>query len=515
MSKFASPAKTATMARPVTGSIGRKATHEGYDGHELNPKSALYTLAVTSLIEPKFYESAKSGLDRLRSLTKQVTESDPEWVANFVPWLRGTGNMRSASVAVAAEYAKAGGPNARRVIASAIQRADEPAEMLGYWFSHYGKTLPAAVKRGIADGARAQYSEWTALKYDGKGRDIRFADVIDLTHPKPKDDIQSAVFKWCLDRRHNRSDIDLSGLESARLDRELQTLPIETRGDRIADAIDAGWSWERLAGWLPGGMDARAWEHVIPNMGYMARLRNLRNFEEAKVNPKALSSVADYLADPEQVAKSRQFPYRFWSAHKHANSITFGPALERALDLSVQNIPALPGRTLVMVDTSASMSPGFHSYGRGSAPISPVEIAGLFGASVWFRNPGQVDISIYADSAIPLKTSGVSLLRNMEALVREIGVVGHGTRTWPSTASQYDGHDRIIVFTDMQDHPARVSSLPDVPVYVFDLAGYGVANVEPRPGRYLFGGFTDAHFRLLPLIEAGEAEIWPWETTNA
>jgi hypothetical protein len=104
-------------------------------------------------------------------------------------------------------------------------------------------------------------------------------------------------------------------------DLELQTLPEAQRRAVLTASVNgggsttplqrAGWSWERLSGWLPGGMDAAAWEAVIPQMGFMALLRNLRNFDEAKISDSARKYVVDKLSDPEEVAKSRQFPFRF------------------------------------------------------------------------------------------------------------------------------------------------------------------------------------------------------------
>ena len=47
----------------------------------------------------------------------------------------------------------------------------------------------------------------------------------------------------------------------------------------------------------------------------------------------------------------------------------------------------------------------------------------------------------------------------------------------------------------MQDHPgnahAGIANWP-CPVYVWDLRGYGKANLDTGRGRYLFAGFTDA-----------------------
>ena len=78
---------------------------------------------------------------------------------------------------------------------------------------------------------------------------------------------------------------------------------------------EVGMTWEALARCLQGPMDANAWCAVIPSMGYMALLRNLRNFDEAGVPDEVAEQVAARLAAPEQVARARQFPMRFWVAY--------------------------------------------------------------------------------------------------------------------------------------------------------------------------------------------------------
>lgn len=99
-------------------------------------------------------------------------------------------------------------------------------------------------------------------------------------------------------------------------------------------------TWEAVAGWLQGPMDAAAWEAVIPSMGVMALARNLRNFDEAGVSDEVAETVARKIADPEQVTKSRMLPMRFYSAFNAAPSLRWGHALERALTASMANIPS-------------------------------------------------------------------------------------------------------------------------------------------------------------------------------
>lgn len=560
-----------TKTRPPAGptmTTGQALTHESGTGWEKDAKSALYTLGVTNMVsEPTFYEAADTRDNRFRDLVAQVTSEDPQWMQGFIPWLRNAANMRSAPVVAALEYAHAGGPNARAVIDSAMSRADEPAEALGYWLHCHGRKLPMAVKRGIADAACRLYTQNAAIKYDGSSRGVRMGDVVELTHPNPHriaandDDVIAAeierrldelgdytaehafsvrdnvmreaeegrieriarvstLFHHLLNRRHGTFEANPDSIESLRahgLKRLAATYEIDSiapddrraflRDHGPAELADSGFTWERLSGWLPGGMDAEAWEAIIPSMGYMALLRNLRNFEKANVNEAVLRQVADKLADPDEVARSRQFPYRFLSAYLNSGTTYFAPALEKALDLSLQNVPIFPGRTLVLVDTSASMT----SPVSQRSAIKACDIGALFAVAVAAHS--KVDFVIYATSHAAIDRLPTSVLRGTELVQRKIGSVGHGTETWPAALAHYNGQDRIVVFTDCQDHPSRAHEhLPDVPIYVWDLNGYATTNVNLiEPGRYCFGGFSDSAFRLISLIEAGQDAGWPWE----
>lgn len=527
MAKFSSSAvRTAPPVGPLS-TIGPAINHEGGIGHAKDAKSELFTLSVANLVsEATFYESAGDRDDRFRALVAEVTAVDPTWVVGLVRWLRADANMRSASAVAAVEYVRAGGPNGRRVIDSACLQADEPAEVLGYWLSRYGRSVPWPVKRGLADAAARLYTERNVLKYDTPLRGVRFADVVQLAHPTATAPWQNALFRHVLDRRHDRHRDERAADALAQLPMlanayRLDSLPEGERRAALADAdalAAAGFTWERLSGWLPGGMDAAAWEAVIPNMGVMAIIRNLRNFEEAGVRSAVLDQVAARISNPEVVAGSRQFPYRWLSAYLNSGTMRFGPALETALDLSTANIPVLPGRSLVLCDTSGSMSAPVSS--RSKVPRAGV--AALFAAATAARarSVAGADVVLcpYADTTYRAEIRS-SVLRTIQDITSSLNRVGCGTNTWPSAHEairQWGPFDRVVVFSDMQDHPTWRGDRPpaDIPVYVWDLAGYAVANVDTDVrGHYLFGGFTDAAFRLIPLLEAGRRAAWPWETT--
>ena len=532
MSKFNTTAQRRRPTTPMRVTSTPTLTHEGGSGFAKDDKTALYTLAVTNMVgEPTFYESGPDRDSRFLDLIRRVTAADPEWMQGFIPWLRDGANMRSAATVAAVEYLRAGGVHADRVIDAACQRADEPGEMLAYyWSTNDGrKTLAAALKRGLAAAAARLYTEYAVLKYDTATSAVRFGDIIDLTKPVPRGEWQSVLFRHILDRRHGyRDDIGVTGFDSLpklASAYALDDLPAGERRDALVDPqrlSDAGYTWERLSGWLPGGMDAAAWEAIIPSMPHMARLRNLRNFEDAKISKSVMREVAKSLSDPEVVAKGRQFPYRYWSAFKNSGTLYFAQALEDALDASMANVPAFTGRTLIACDTSGSMQ---NTVG-GRSQVQMFEIAALFAATVASKSEARLIQYASTYEEVPISNS---IFRTVQDIERRIGSCGHGTMTWPSVI---DAHrqfpaDRIIVFTDMQDHPAspseghtnyyshrstsrsiRSADLPDVPIYVWDLRGHETANIPNEPNRYLFGGFTDAAFRMISLLERGRDAKW-------
>jgi hypothetical protein len=293
-------------------------------------------------------------------------------------------------------------------------------------------------------------------------------------------------------------------------------LPVEARHAVLAAETErlaaAGMTWEALAGWLQGPMGKGAWEAIIPSMGCMALLRNLRNFDEAGVSDEVASQIAAKLSNPEEVARSRQLPFRFYSAYLNAPSLRWGHALDKALSLATGNVPAFRGRTLILVDTSASMT-GSRVSSRSS--VTPAQAAALFG--VVLASKGGADLYGFADRVFRHDLGkGASVLKELNRFVGRSGEVGHGTQIAESVRRTYDGHDRVIILSDMQTMNGYGGNVTDaapkhIPMYGFNLAGYQHAAMPAGSGnRHELGGFSDATFKLIPFLEAGRNAAWPF-----
>ncbi|UGT43102.1 TROVE domain-containing protein [Nocardia yamanashiensis] len=469
--------------------------------------------------ENTFYEAAGQRDSRFVALVREVAPTDLEWLTRFARWLRLEANMRSAALVLAAEAAKAsveaGQAGSRGIVNAVLQRADEPGEFLSYWIGRYGKQLPKPVKRGVADAAARLYNEKSYLKWDSDSRGVRFADVIQLTHAQPRSDRQSVLFKHAIEQRIGVAEGVPAALKVLRANASLRARDAETirgmaRSEELAAHLStAGVTWEAIPSLVNGPWTKELWESIIPSMGYAALLRNLRNFDQAGVGDEAAAKVAARLADPEQVAASRQLPMRFLSAYRAAPSLRWSYPLEQALDAAVAAIPELAGRTLILVDTSGSMRTGFSKDGT----LKRWDAAVVFGLAL-ARRCAHADLISYSNHTLrfPLQ-SGESLLRAVGRWQSDGYFIGGGTSTARSVRDTFDRHDRVIVLTDEQTAVGGDpgSAIPaSVPLYTWNLAGYQHGHGAGGANRHTFGGLSDKGFDLIALLERGRDTGWPF-----
>jgi hypothetical protein len=531
MTKFNSTTTRLAVSSPVkTEATPTGRTYEGAAGYTRDAKSELFLLAVSNLVSEKtFYEAAGERDDRFRALVHQMAVEDGEWLARFLPWLRGKANMRSAPVVAALEAVKARldaglqGLN-RQLVTTVLQRADEPGEALAYWTSRYGRAVPKPVKRGIADAVQRLYTERSLLKYDSDARGFRFGDVLELVHASPGTPWQGNLFRHTIDRRH-RADAEIPG--------ELRVLAanvmLRHRAKRDPAALldaemlhAAGMTWETVLSLAGDKVEkAKLWESLIPSMGLMALTRNLRNFDQSGVSDVVAAAVAARLADPAEVARSRQLPFRFLAAYRAAPSLRWAYPLEQALGHSLANVPALAGRTLVLVDRSPSMW-GQRMSAHSDMPWA--DAAAVFGAALALRAQAA-DLVEFGIQNGPVPFSrGESVLKVVERFRRLDGT------DIPSAVRTHlrPHHTRVVIVTDEQTRPgwlpsngygygggreARIDDLipAHVPLYMWNFGGYQHGAAPSGAGnRHTLGGLSDAAFGLIPLLEAGRNADWPF-----
>jgi hypothetical protein len=237
----------------------------------------------------------------------------------------------------------------------------------------------------------------------------------------------------------------------------------------------------------------------------MALVRNLRNFDQAGVSDEVAEQVARRISDPGEVRRSKQFPFRYLAAHRHAPSLRWGHALEKALAHSLANVPALPGRTLVLVDRSGSM------FDRPSAQtqLNRADSAAVFGTALALR-AADADLVEFGTTSRRIEVAPGDAVLKLLGRFSDLG----GTDTAAAVQQHYRGQDRVVVITDEQAYGRQdvLAAVPaQVPVYTWNLAGYRAGHgPSGKANRHTFGGLSDAAFRMVPLLESARDADWPW-----
>lgn len=133
-------------------------------------------------------------------------------------------------------------------------------------------------------------------------------------------------------------------------------------------------TWENLRS------EGKSWEYIFTNvnMGHMALLRNIRNFLKEVDNFELAKSYMDKLKSG--VLGGKQFPFRYYSAYKAIESSYEKlnhkqlalDTLEECIDISIDNMPKLKGRTMCLSDNSGSAWGAFESE-YGSVVVAEID----------------------------------------------------------------------------------------------------------------------------------------------
>lgn len=483
--------------------------HEGAQAYPMTPEMELYTAVVTTPLEDMTYEDGSNRAKRIESLATKV---DPQFLAKLAVYARTKMNLRSIPLVLLVLLAKT--HNGDRLVANAVKetvlRADEIAELLMCWqcFNPVpGRKKLGKLPKGIQNGLKESFNrfdEYQFAKYNRKDKQVTLKDALFIVHPKAKDAAQQAIF----------DKIASGTLETPYTwETELSAL-----GQQVFETPEA----KKLA--------FRAkWEELIASrkLGYMALLRNLRNILDAGVGGESIKAVCSILADPFQVRRSKQLPFRFLSAFNEISRIdspytaAIMTALEKAAEASAENISGFDFDTRVLnaCDVSGSMQ---HPISQNST-VQLYDI-GLMLAMLLQNRCKCVMSGMFGDIWKVVGLPGTAILSNVRELRRREGEVGYSTNGHLVVDYLIENKikmDKVMLFTDCQMWDSRHGNetlqaswkkyrrmFPEAKLYLFDLAGYGQSPVELRKdGVALIAGWSDRVFEILEALEKGSDAI--------
>jgi 60 kDa SS-A/Ro ribonucleoprotein len=183
--------------------------------------------------------------------------------------------------------------------------------------------------------------------------------------------------------------------------------------------------------------------------------------------------------------------------------------LSKAMDLSLDNVPTLPGKTLVALDESGSMDSSYlneRSLGKTPVRISARQIGAIFACALVKKN--YCDLIGFSEWAYYVNVDPSNSILGM---VASIPIISGGTNFNSIFQTANQPYDRIIILSDMQawvgyttpkesfkEYKQRTGANPYL--YCFNLVGYGDTQF-PANKVYQLAGFSDKVFDTMKLLE--------------
>jgi len=391
-------------------------THEGAPAKRITDEQALRRSVLACLLwENQFYEDGVEIAGRIRELVPKVEAAK---VAALAVEAREAMKLRHAPLYLVREMARHATHRGlvSETLARVIQRADELAEFVAIYWADGRAPLSGQVKKGLA-AAFPKFDEYALAKYDRAGA-VRLRDVLFLCHARPRDAAQAAVWKRLIDGQLATPDT--------------WEVALSAGGDKRS-------SWERLL--------------TERRLGALALLRNLRNMKDAGVSEDlVLGGLAAMKTD-------RVLPFRFLAAARYAPQ--WEEALEQAMFRSVESREKLPGRTVLLVDVSGSMTAAL----SGRSEMLRTDAA--YGLAVLLREIAD-EVSLYTFSDTLKRVPARRGFALRDAL--DQSQPHSGTQLGAALEKIDERYDRLIVITDEQSHD-RVPA-PKGRGYVVNVASY-------------------------------------------
>ena len=391
-------------------------THEGAPAKQISPELQLRRSVLACMLwEDQFYEDGVAIAGRIRELVAKVPA---EKVAALAIEAREKMKLRHAPLLLVREMARLA--THRHLVAETltrvIQRADELTEFVAIYWSEGKQPLSAQVKKGLA-AAFTRFDEYALAKYN-RATPVKLRDVLFLSHAKPVDAAQAALWKRLVEG-------------------ELATPD----------------TWEVA---LSSGADKReAWERLLSEnkLGALALLRNLRNMAEAKVSEQA---IRDGLA---RMKTERVLPFRFIAAARYAPQ--WEAELEKAMFRALEGQSKLHGKTVLLVDVSGSMDVQL------SRRSEMRRNDAAYGLAVLLREIAEnVSIYTFSDRLVRVPSRQGFALR--DAL--NASQPHNGTYLGQALKGIDEKYDRLIVITDEQSHDPVPN--PKARGYMLNVASY-------------------------------------------
>lgn len=488
---------------------------------KLENRQALAQLAATGTLNHTFYQTAQEQLDKVLALTQDVSN---EFIAKTAVYTRKNNHQKDMPVLLLAVLSQRDQALFKTIFPLVVDN--------GKQLRNFVQIIRSGVtqRKSLGNLPKKMVNQWLINANENQllaasiGNQPSLADVLKMTHPKPKDKNQEAFFAYILGKEYQLELLSpkVQSLEKFRqgLTQDVPDVPMQ-----LLTSLS---------------LSAEQWADIAKHGGWQMLRMNLNTF--ARHGVFAIEGMANIIAeklqDQQMIAKSRVLPYQLmatWAALDDAVPDVVRHALEQTMQFALNNVPRLTGRVVVAVDVSGSMASSITGYRKGAtSKLRCVDVAVLFASALKQVNP-EIEILPF-DTAIR-NFSLLDKLKNalygeklsiFEVANKFADMCGGGTDC--SQPLKHLNHkkadvDLMIYFSDneswadqqnklstgmMQQWAALKHRCPNAKLVCVDIQPYITSQMPERADVINIGGFSDDVFRLIDLFAQDKMHPEHW-----
>jgi 60 kDa SS-A/Ro ribonucleoprotein len=242
--------------------------------------------------------------------------------------------------------------------------------------------------------------------------------------------------------------------------------------------------------------------------------------------------IANRLRDANAIRQARVFPFQLLSAFKAAEANRAIPraiteALQDAMEIATENVPAIDGKVWIFPDISGSMRSPVTGYRKGStSTVQCIDVAALVAAAILRKNP-TAEVIPFSDHIVPaqlnprdsvmtnakvlasLPSGGTNCSAPLYELNRrkaagDLVIYVSDNESWVDTGRYNRGTETMKQWNEFKSRNAAAK------LVCIDIQPYAHTQARERADILNVGGFSDQVFTLVSEFAGGGLEAGHW-----
>jgi 60 kDa SS-A/Ro ribonucleoprotein len=242
-----------------------------------------------------------------------------------------------------------------------------------------------------------------------------------------------------------------------------------------------------------------------------------------------IARLADRLRERGAISRSRVFPYQLLVAYVNAAETVpaeIKAALQDAMEIAIDNIPAIAGKVYVCPDVSGSMSSPVTGYRKGATTtVRCIDVAALIAAAIVRKNP-SAEVLPFESGVVHVDLNPRDSVMTNAAKLAAIGGGGTNCSAPLAFMNRRETHGDLVVFISdneswmdaargsgtatMREWQRFKAANPAAKLACIDIQPYGTTQAQERPDILNVGGFSDWVFTVLGAFQTGTLNADHW-----